>query len=210
MMLSRTLTWVAPALTTLGIITAENAESNQLGTFGAAVAFIAGCATLYKVVLKPGYKMFKKLQKVLDTVERIEKEFSPNGGGSMKDTLNRIEARQMKSEQRQKVLLLDSDDLIYETDANGETTWVNRTYTRITSKGIDELKGSGWISCVHYDDQEKVMETWKTCFAQSRDFDMNFRMVTPDKIINVNSKAHPLVNDRNQVIGYLGQTTILS
>ena len=210
MLISRTLSWVAPSLTALGLVTAETAESSQLGSFGALVAFIAGCATLYKVVLKPGYKMFKKMQKLFETVEKIDKEFSPNGGGSMKDTLNRIEARQMKSEQRQKVLLLDSDDLIYETDANGETTWVNRTYTKLVNKGIDELRGNGWISCIHPEDQDEVMEEWKTCFKQSRDFDMNFRMLANDRVLNVNSKAHPLVDDKSRVIGYLGQTIIIS
>lgn len=210
MIIQRIITWVTPAFAAAGLITAETAESNQLGSFGAIVAFIAGCATLYKVVLKPGYHMFKKMQKLFETVERIDKEFLPNGGGSMKDTLNRIEARQMKSEQRQKVLLLDSDDLIYETDANGDTTWVNRTYTRVVNKGLDELKGNGWISCIYSEDQDKVMEEWITCFKQSRDFDMDFRMWAQDKVINVNSKAHPLVDDKGKVIGYLGQTIILS
>lgn len=210
MILQKTITLGAISLTALGLFTAKTADSTGLGTLGAFVAFVAGCATIYKILLKPGYLMFKKMQKMFETVERIDKEFSPNSGTSMKDTLNRIEARQMKSEQRQKVLLLDSDDLVYETDPKGETTWVNRTYTKTVDRGMDELKGKGWIVCIHPEDKEKVLEEWESCVDQSRDFDMNFKMISRNGEIMVNSKAHPLIDDLGRVIGYLGQTVILN
>lgn len=205
---SRFIDWISVSLVPIGIVTAEAAESNLLERFGIFVAFVAGCATLYKILIKPGYKMFKKMQKLFDTVERIDKEFAPNGGGSMKDTLNRIEGRQVKSEQRQRVLLLDSDDLVYESDSNGMCVWINRTYSRTLNRGVDELLGNGWISCLHTEDRDAVVEEWQECVKQRRDFDMNYRLVNNGKILNVHSRAYPLL-DGDKVVGYLGQTSIL-
>jgi len=51
------------------------------------------------------------------SVNFVVTELQPNGGASIRDSLNRIELRQVLQEQRQKAILSDMSIGVFETDA---------------------------------------------------------------------------------------------
>ena len=51
---------------------------------------IVSCGVIYRGLIRPIYKWATRLERTMDFVEM---QMKPNGGSSMRDSLNRIEAR---------------------------------------------------------------------------------------------------------------------
>ena len=146
--------------------------------------------------------MAKQMQFVVD-------ELHPNGGASVRDSLNRIELRQVLQEQRQKAILSDMSVGVFETNNEGEFVWVNRKYLRMTGRAPDEVKGSGWINTVAHRDRERVVLAWNTAIEEEREFEENFMMITPDdQRCQVQARTYKM-SENNAPIGYLGMLTPL-
>jgi len=60
------------------------------------------------------------IEALSEQVRFIVCELKPNGGASVRDSLNRIELRQVLQEQRQWAILSDMSVGVFETDAEGE------------------------------------------------------------------------------------------
>lgn len=137
--------------------------------------------------------------------KRIERELLPNGGTSLRDALDRIEQGLILGQQRQRALLADHVCGVYETDEHGELTWVNRTYSRITGRTQEELMHGGWQLVIHPDDRERVFHEWKSCVKAGRDFEMQYRVLSPNNDpLNVSGKAYNLRDREGNPMGYLG------
>jgi len=140
----------------------------------------------------------------------VVSELKPNGGASIHDSLNRIELRQVLQEQRQKAILSDMSIGVFETDAAGEFTWVNRKYLRMTGRAPDEIKGSGWINTVANRDRERVEREWESAIAEEREFESEFLLITPDDTrLEVSARTYKMTNDEKEPIGFLGMLTPL-
>ena len=81
-------------------------------------------------------------------MEFVVTELKPNGGASIRDCLNRIELRQLLSDQRQWAVFADMAMGVFETNAAGGFIRVNRKYLRITGRSLEEVKGSGWVNTI--------------------------------------------------------------
>lgn len=174
---------------------------------GALGTIVGACAALWKYVLKPIKDWFTNTNKLWET---IAAEFRPNGGGSMKDALNRIETRQLIEVQVRKALNNDAIYGIWESDAEGKCTYVNRTYQRIVGLNHDDLLGWGWINIVHTDDRAKLAQDWEQTLKQEREWHAEFRVVRPsdETTTPVISVGHPLKGRDGKLKGYVGQLVV--
>lgn len=140
----------------------------------------------------------------------VVQELQPNGGASVRDSLNRIELRQVLQEQRQKAILSDMSVGVFETDTQGEFVWVNRKYLRMTGRAPDEVKGSGWINTIAHRDRERVVLAWNTAIREEREFEEEFTMITPDDDrCEVSARTYKMSGQDDQPIGFLGMLTPL-
>lgn len=172
---------------------------------GIASATAASIAGLWTMVLKPLYQGFAKLKTSLDILQQINEQFSPNGGSTLRDAINRIEARQLIQEQRHKMLSMDAPFAIFETDANGNYIDVNRTYCRWVGRSLSELQGNGWVNCIAPNWQDTVMSSWNTALLQQREFTMKYRLIdTEDESIAVYGTAFPLYDAKKVLVGWVG------
>lgn len=172
---------------------------------GIASATAASIAGLWAMVFKPLYHGFVKLKTSVEVLQKINEQFSPNGGSTLRDAINRIEARQVIQEQRHKMLSMDAPFAIFETDANGNYIDVNRTYCRWVGRSLSELQGNGWINCIAPVWQETVMQSWNTALQQQREFTMKYKLVdTDDTLINVFATAFPLYDTKRNLVGWVG------
>lgn len=174
---------------------------------GALGTIIGALAAIWKYALKPMKEWFTKTNKLWET---IAAEFRPNGGGSMKDALNRIETRQLVEVQVRKALNNDTLFGIWESDEKGKCTYVNRTYQRIVGLSPDDLLGWGWINIVHTDDRAKLAQDWEQTLKQEREWHAEFRVVRPsdETTIPVISVGHPLKGRDGKLKGYVGQLVV--
>ena len=171
-----------------------------IGALGTIIGALAGC---WKYVIKPIKNWVVNTNNLWET---IAAEFKPNGDGSMKDALNRIETRQLIDAQKARALTNDTLFGIWETDEQGKCIYVNRTYERMVGFSKEDLRGWNWLNIIHTDDRAKLAAEWEQTIKQEREWYAEFRVVRPDdSVIQVISVGHPLHGRDGKLKGYVGQ-----
>lgn len=118
------------------------------------------------------------------SVKHVLREVLPNGGSSMRDTVNKIASTQ---EDIKRSLALqngvmrahyDADGVYarFETDGIGRNTWVNRTYMTWVNRSIDQVIGYGWINCIAPAYREHVRDEWELAISERREFAMRYKL----------------------------------
>lgn len=145
------------------------------------------------------------LAAVHETLQTVVTELQPNGGASIRDSLNRIELRQVFNEQRQRAILTDMSVGVFETDVTGNYIWVNRKYLRMTGRAPNEVNGSGWVNTVAERDRPKVMEEWQKAIDEEREYEGEHCIVTPDGMcIKVSVRTYKMVDSTGSTLGFMG------
>ena len=74
--------------------------------FSVAVLTLLGVVIplTWKYIIKPFIKLYKSHFILMNSVDEIKKELTPNGGSSIKDVINRIEERQIMIDKRSKAI----------------------------------------------------------------------------------------------------------
>lgn len=94
---------------------------------------------------------------------------------------------------------------IYQTDANGNTIYVNDSLQKIIQASVADLISGDWKQQVHSDDMETVSKVWDVVSEKTERFEMEYRVLGLDgTITHVLEQALPLYNQQKQYIGYLG------
>lgn len=92
---------------------------------------------------------------------RVEGELGPNGGGSMKDQVTIIAARQ--------AAIFDSMARpAFQADASGRFMSVNRAFEMMTGYPARDLVGMGWVNLIHQDHVEAFMVAWEHTIRDGR------------------------------------------
>lgn len=178
------------------------------------IAASAVITIMYKIlsfVLKKIKKEYDNLVTIHRMVETIYAELTPNHGTSLKDKINKIEKRLDENTTaterimcRQRWLLDSREEPIFESDANGECTWVNNKYCSLTGYKLEEFLKNGWHNVIHQKDREYVVNEWNAAVEGKRDSHCSFRVVCKDGTIY---KVH-VTATRNADIGYIGSVSV--
>jgi PAS domain S-box-containing protein len=179
----------------------------SLDVFTISASIVAASVFLYKTI---GKRIMKFIPDT-DTKEKISKiyaELHPNGGGSVRDAINRIEMRLVNVEQKQNVYLLEGPQGIFEADKNGRYVAVNRTFCRMVGKTEKELMGMGWMNSVSHDEKSEVFDEWMTAVQNKMEFIKKLTMVNNGEELVVNAIAYPMENPiTKEIIGWIGTIT---
>lgn len=196
----------------------------NLETLGVILGVVASVAALIRFFWFHAPKIYRKLRHNMfgigdikidiaalsEQVGFVVTELKPNGGASVRDSLNRIELRQVLQEQRQKAILSDMSVGVFETNNEGEFVWVNRKYLRMTGRAPDEVKGSGWINTIAHRDRDRVVKAWTKAIEEEREFEEEFMMITPDdERCQVQARTYKMSAQDNSPLGFLGMLTPL-
>lgn len=112
-------------------------------------------------------------EQMFQIMERIASEMSPNGGASLRDSIDRMEVGIQMLSQRFRVALYDSDRGVLEFDSTGALTWANRTFRDILGRDMEELKQDGWINAFPHDRREALLDEWNGCVVSGRDWEVD-------------------------------------
>ena len=192
-------------------------HSNWQSTYDYFQIIIAASATagiIYKIsefVVKKIKNEYNNFVRLHTMVETIYSEITPNHGSSIKDKVVAIESRLGENTKmikqishRQRWILDNRDEPIFESDSLGNCTWVNDKYCRLSGHDIGFFLGNGWRNIVHEDDRERIVSEWNGAITDNRDSHISFRLVTREgKVYNVHSIAI-----RNAESGYIGNINI--
>jgi len=126
------------------------------------------------------HTVYKQACGVLNTLKVIEKEFSTNGGSSLRDSINLISENQSKilSLKRTLYCFLDRE---YSTplliaDRSGRCLWANKAYLLLTNKSLNDILDSNWETTVHIEDRDYVKEEWYNSCESGRSFEIIYRL----------------------------------
>lgn len=148
-------------------------------------------------------------------VAEIKKELTPNGGHSMKDTVNQLAVGMTKivagletmtmqgnrMEERQKNILNSVTIPTFETDDHGACTYGNKAYLDLIGRSLEEIKGPSWINVIHPDDRAHVQSEWAEAVNQKRNFELTYRLICREKLVyEVSCVATPIAGN-----GYIGK-----
>ncbi len=120
----------------------------------------------------------------------------------------RAEEELRKSEERYGTLARISPVGIFQTDANGNTTYVNPTWCQISGLSVEEALGDGWLKAVHPEDKQNLSDHWQEATRLHTTSLADYRFVHPDgSIVCVIGQAVPEMNSDNEIVGYVGTIT---
>lgn len=174
----------------------------KLGAISAAVGAV------YKFIYRPLMLLVKRVSEFIDQVNYITKELKPNGGSSLKDTINRICQIVEKLDQRQRSLCQFDPSAIFELDRTGGCLWANNSFLDLTGRHTEDITGMGWLNVVAEEDRGRVSREWQQCVRHNRDFATQFNVRTPDRtIIPVDIRALHMVTSDSDLMGYMACLT---
>lgn len=151
------------------------------------------------------------IAKAYPVLEKISKDFKPNGGNSLRDVVDRIERNLFLFEQKYRAIVEFQDIGVFETDKDGRYTWVSDKWLEITNQSWVDASNNGWIAQVSSEDRDKVWHEWENAIEQARQFSMRYKVHdVPMGIKNVCSFAIPVKDKEGKLIGYLGKVSVIT
>lgn len=94
---------------------------------------------------------------------------------------------------------------IFQTDPDGDYTFVNDHWQRLAGLTAAEAAGRGWAEALHPEDQAPVLADWEAAIAAGRDFDADYRFFTaPARTTWVHASASAIRAENGVITGYIG------
>ena len=110
-----------------------------------------------------------------------------------------------QSEERYRAIADRSPVGIFQTDVQGDCTYVNPRWTEITGLSFDEAWGQGWSQALHPDDKQRAFDEWYAATFAGLPYDWESRFVTKQgKQSWVTGHAERLLDQYGNGQGYLG------
>lgn len=128
-------------------------------------------------------QMMSQLPAIVEQVNSIKKEFVPNGGGSLRDQLNRIESRQVYSRFMHRKLADKSHVIWFEADTRGNWTDTCYRISLIFDAPPIELLNNNWLSFIVQSERARVSDEWGRCIEEHSTFNVRTAIITRNGII---------------------------
>lgn len=156
--------------------------------------------------LKKRYNFRSRLYDLLPKLEKVVTEFQPNGGSTMRDVMDRVEATVQSALEHHWVSYEMDSRGIFEVDSKGQKCRVNKAWCNMT--GIsqeDAINGYGWINGIALDDRDRVRHEWEMAIRENRTSEIEYSTALGIKVLAV---ATVLRNKQTgATLGWLGTLT---
>ncbi len=173
---------------------------------GIICTIIAGMYGVWKVAYKPCvfiYKLFKRLMY----------EFSDNGGGSVKDKVNKGVAVIVELNTkvdgiigRQKAMFNEDAAAMFVSDNKGACTDVNKAWVKLTGLPKDLAIGHGWHKLILEQDLKRIEDEGEDFINDGSSYDTSFKInyYGTDKIIFVHCTATKVYDSQHNLLSVIG------
>jgi PAS domain S-box-containing protein len=98
--------------------------------------------------------------------------------------------------------------MVWEAEADGTYSYINKQLLDWTGLSIDQINAGGWSAIFHPDDHKQVLNAWQEAVINKSEFNCEYRMkdVRGDYIWFL-GKTVPVKNDKGEVIKWVGTST---
>lgn len=208
--------------------------SEILGIIISIITILSTVGILWKKVIKPAILRRKKvvesriqnserMQDALSKLDRVLKEVLPNGGSSLRDSINRVEKNIKLIESNVNVIgdKVDSLEDTHRISLNmqqiafwisgkqGEITYASPSMCKLVKRVESEMLGNGWISCISHEDTRRISEAWENSVIENRTFDEIYTFTSGENSIKVHGIAFHKKNLKGEYVGSYGTLTKL-
>lgn len=156
--------------------------------------FVAG---VWKAAVETKKRVVLPIKTHMTQVQALSAEFKPNGGSSIKDQLNRIEALT-------KISLRLTDKAYWISDASGQCMEASPALAALMGLTPEQIQGHGWVNAISASCRREVEEAWESAVREQREFHLDYEYTTPQGLI-VPITAHSIpIRSGGKVTGYVG------
>jgi PAS domain-containing protein len=160
------------------VVTEISNTLNSIGNFFtmanatiAALIIFTGYLISFSKKIKPYISVKDDIAALKTDLAKISSEFKTNGGKSLRDQINDLQASTKTILYRQRWILDNREEPIFETDEFGNFTWVNDAFARLTDRPFRDLQNNNWINCLKEESREEISESWKIAVENKRTFE---------------------------------------
>lgn len=184
---------------------AENAKNfNEYltlanATLGALILF-GGYLVNFTRKIKPYVSITDDIQGLKTEVAAISKELKPNGGKSIKDQIDDLQTSAKTILYRQRWILENREEAIFETDEKGNFTWANDSLIRLTDRLFKDLENNNWINALCEKTREEVNDAWQIAIENKRNFEHDI-IIIDGKNRAFSAKCHAVRQGDGKYIG---------
>jgi PAS domain-containing protein len=89
----------------------------------------------------------------------------------MKDQMNDLQLSTKTILYRQRWILDNREEPIFETDENGNFTWANSALIRLTDRLFKDLENNNWINALCEKTRTEVNDSWQIAIENKRNFE---------------------------------------
>lgn len=175
-------------------------------------AFAAGGTLAYGV--RRAMLQLRELRELKRMANTILTELQPNGGGSMRDAVDKtakdvaaLKIGQSINSARQWAMVAGAREAVIEFDAAGLCVRANRSFLQLTDRDLTEVRGNGWTNAVKYEDRDRVLLEWNQALKYARAFEASFKICDRDgnHVHAVKCTATPITTAEGDLVGYMGR-----
>ena len=149
-----------------------------------ALEFVKGINTAVVALIALGGHLFflwKKLKPyttITEDIQKIREELTSNSGKSLKDCVKKIHVEVQANTDltktimcRQRWILDNRAEPIFEADENGNFTWVNESFVRLTKRSVQDLLNNKWKNIVEESSRDSAFFHWDQAIKEKRNFE---------------------------------------
>lgn len=166
----------------------------------AALILFGGYLMNFTRKIKPYIAVTDDIAHLKNEVALISKELKPNGGKSMKDQMNDLQKSAKTILHRQRWILDNREEPIFETDEQGNFTWANDSLIRLTDRLFKDLENNNWINALCEKTRGEVNDSWQMAIENKRNFECELTIID-SKNRAFNAKCHAVRQDDGKYIG---------
>ncbi|MBD2353100.1 PAS domain S-box protein [Tolypothrix sp. FACHB-123] len=110
-----------------------------------------------------------------------------------------------ESEDRFRTLCSSAPLAIFQTDAQGQGTYNNPLWYKISGLTEEESLGYNWIQAIHPEDRDGVVQDWHRAVSERNTWVQEYRLLTPQGDVRwVRALASPMYSADYRFLGHVG------
>ena len=137
----------------------------------AALILFGGYLMNFTRKIKPYIAVTNDIAHLKKEVTLISNELKPNGGKSIKDQISDLQKSTKIILYRQRWILDNREEPIFETDDRGNFTWANDALMRLTDRSFRDLENNNWINALCEKTRDEVNDSWQSAIENKRNFE---------------------------------------
>jgi PAS domain S-box-containing protein len=112
------------------------------------------------------------------------------------------------SEERFRTITDTLPNMVWEAEADGTYSYINKQLLDWTALTIDQINAGGWSAIFHPDDNKKILAAWEEAITNKTEFNCEYRMKDiAGEYFWFLGKTVPVKNEAGDVIKWVGTST---